>query len=176
MKAEEAEITLNLKHFLASCGLPHHLNAPGVCLTDAAWRFGLDSHNPISTLFSPTLVSNREPTLMLTALRCSRRRSEIVIYLGLSGESMAFWSRVTSVSESCQFVLMILQDILWLNVNGLFYHSIILFSSHTKPAPWPLPSVQPKTVWSHVWLQKETVVSFSFRDMHLEMRNIFSHA
>lgn len=132
MKAEEAEITLNLKHFLPSCGLPHHLNAPGVCLTDAAWRFGLDSHNPIRTLFSPTLVSNREPTLILTALRCSRRRSEIVIYLGLSGESMAFWSRVTSVSESCQFVLMILQDILWLNVNGLFYHSIILFSSDTK--------------------------------------------
>lgn len=136
MKAEEAEITLNLKHFLPSCGLPHHLNAPGVCLTDAAWRFGLDSHNPIRTLFSPTLVSNREPTLMLTALCCSRRRSEIVIYLGLSGESTAFWSWVTSVSESCQFVLMILQDILWLNVNGLFYYSIILFSSCTKPALW----------------------------------------
>lgn len=43
MKAEKAEITLNLEHFLPSRGLPHHLNAPGVCLADAAWRFGLDS-------------------------------------------------------------------------------------------------------------------------------------
>jgi len=169
MKAEKAKITLNLKHFLHSCGFPHHLNAPGVCLTDAAWRFGLDSHNPIRTLFSPTLVANREPTLMLTALRCSRRRSEIVIYLGLSGESMAFWSRVTSVSESCQFVLMILQDILWLNVNELFlsfYHTVLLTNLPSGPGPQ--------------YIQKQFEVMFGFRrrllsHFCLEMRNIFFH-
>ncbi len=40
------------------------------------------------------------------------------------------------VSKSCQFVLMIFQDILWFNVNGLFYYSIIPFSSRTKPSLW----------------------------------------
>lgn len=85
MKDEKAEITLNLKHFL------HHLNAPGVCLTDAAYLFGLGSHSPIRTLFSPTLVSNKEPMLMLTTHHYSPSGGpKIVIYLGLGGESKAF--------------------------------------------------------------------------------------